>query len=114
MFEVLLKLIITTSLSVAAIDLWQLIFHKLFGLPPTNWRFVGRWLLVLLRERIVFNTSLASIPGIEGEAAAGWLLHYAVGGVYVLIYFVLWQHLNVLTPTLVDGVLFGVLSVVVP
>tara|TARA_B100000795_G_scaffold177267_1_gene133984 strand:+ start:87 stop:338 length:252 start_codon:yes stop_codon:yes gene_type:complete len=37
-----------------------------------------------------------------------------VGGVNVLIYFVLWQHLNVLTPTLVDGVLFGVLSVVVP
>ena len=114
MFEVLLKLIITTGLSVAAIDLWQLIFHKLCGLPPTNWRFVGRWLLVLLSERIVFNTSLASTPEVEGEAAAGWLLHYAVGGVYVLIYFVLWQHLNVLPPTLVDGVLFGVLSVVVP
>ena len=114
MFEVLFKLIIITGLSVAVIDLWQLIFHKLFGLPPTNWRFVGRWLLVLLRERVAFNTSLASTPAIEGEAAAGWLLHYVVGGVYVLIYFVLWQHLNVLTPTLVDGLLFGVVSVVVP
>ena len=92
MFEVLLKLIVSTGLSVAAIDLWQLIFHKLCGLPPTNWRFVGRWLLVLLRERIVFNTSLASIPEIEGEAAAGWLLHYAVGGVHVVRSTLMWLY----------------------
>jgi len=92
MFEVLLKLIVSTGLSVAAIDLWHLIFHKLCGLPPTNWRFVGRWLLVLLRERIVFNTSLASIPEIEGEAAAGWLLHYAVGGVYVVRSTLMWLY----------------------
>jgi len=110
----LLKFVLITGLSVAVIDVWQRLFHKLGGLPPTNWALVGRWFLVLLRDRIVFNTSLPSTPSITGEAKAGWILHYAVGGVYVLVYYVLWQHLNVLTPTLGDGLLFGILSVVVP
>jgi len=114
MFELLLKLILISVLSVAAIDVWQRLFHKLGGLPPTNWVMVGRWLLVLLRERVVFNKSLPSTPAISGETAAGWALHYAVGGVYVLVYYVLWQQFNVLTPTLGDGLLFGVISVVVP
>lgn len=37
-----------------------------------------------------------------------------VGVVYVLAYFGLWKHLNVLTPTLIDGLIFGMVSVVVP
>ena len=114
MLELSFKLILVSVLSVAAIDVWQRLFYKLGGFPPTNWKLTGRWLLVLLRERIVFNKSLSNTPAVTGEAAAGWVLHYAVGGVYVLVYYVLWKHVSLLTPTLSDGLVFGVISVVVP
>ena len=114
MLELSFKLILVSVLSVAAIDVWQRLFYKLGGLPPTNWKLTGRWLLVLLRERIVFNKSLSNTPAVTGEAAAGWVLHYAVGGVYVLVYYVLWKYVSLLTPTLSDGLVFGVISIVVP
>ncbi len=114
MLELSFKLMLVSVLSVAAIDVWQRLFYKLGGLPQTNWKLIGRWLLVLLRERIVFNKSLSNTPAIAGEAAAGWVLHYAVGGVYVLFYYVLWKHVSLLTPTLSDGLVFGIISVVVP
>jgi hypothetical protein len=72
MLELSFKLIIVSVLSVAAIDVWQRLFYMLGGLPPTNWKLIGRWLLVLLREHIVLNKSLSNTPAITGEAAAGW------------------------------------------
>ena len=29
-------------------DVWQRIFHRMTGIPPSNWAMVGRWLLRLL------------------------------------------------------------------
>lgn len=110
----LFKLIVVSVASVAVIDLWQRLFHRLGGLPPTNWSVVGRWLQILLRDRIVFNTSLQSTQPMAGEAKAGWLLHYGVGGIYVITFYVLWQQLNMVSPIWQDGLLFGVLSVAIP
>ena len=110
----ILKLIAISVVAVAVLDLWQRLFHRLGGLPPTNWAVVGRWLKLLLRDRIFVNTQLQTTPAMPGEAAAGWLLHYGIGVVYVFAFYLLWQPLNLLAPTWQDGVLFGVLSVVIP
>lgn len=101
-------------LSVAVLDLWQRVAHRLGGLPPTNWAVVGRWCLMLLRQGVVFNTGLAQAPPLQWERLVGWLFHYAVGVAYVLFYWSVWRPNWGLDNPWVDGLLFGTLSTVVP
>ena len=83
-----LSMVVVGCLSVAVLDLWQRLAHRLGGLPPTNWAVVGRWLLMLLRQGILFNTELAQAPPLPRERLIGWVFHYIIGVVYV------WYNVN--------------------
>jgi hypothetical protein len=109
-----LSMVVVGCLSVAVLDLWQRLAHRLGGLPPTNWAVVGRWLLMLLRQGILFNTELAQAPPLPRERLIGWVFHYIIGVVYVWIYVTLWQPNWGLDNPLADGLLFGAVSAVVP
>ena len=106
--------ILVGGLSTLVLDLWQRVAFRLGGLPPTNWAMVGRWLLILRRDGIVFNTDLARAPRLPNELRVGWLLHYAVGIVYALTYVLLWKGMGWLAPGWLDGLRFGAISVLVP
>ena len=108
------SMIVVGCLSVAVLDLWQRLAHRLGGLPPTNWAVVGRWLLMLLRQGVLFNTGLAQAPQLPRERLIGWVFHYIIGVVYVWIYVTLWQPNWGLDNPLADGLLFGAVSAVVP
>ena len=109
-----MSMIVVGCLSVAVLDLWQRLAHRLGGLPPTNWAVVGRWLLMLLRQGVLFNTGLAQAPPLPRERLIGWVFHYLIGVVYVWIYVILWQPNWGLDNPLADGLLFGAASAVVP
>jgi hypothetical protein len=109
-----LSMVVVGCLSVAVLDLWQRLAHRLGGLPPTNWAVVGRWLFMLLRQGILFNTGLAQAPPLPRERLIGWVFHYLIGVVYVWIYVTLWLPNWGLDNPLADGLLFGALSTVVP
>ena len=56
-------------------DVWQRIFQRMTGIPPSNWAVVGRWLLRLLSGGGLFQSDLAARPEMPGELRAGWALH---------------------------------------
>jgi hypothetical protein len=94
-------------------DLWQRVFAIFTGIPPSNWAVVGRWLLGVLSGAGLVARDLAAQPPRPNEAAAGWALHYVVAVGYAVIYVVLMQA-GLLGAGLVDGLIFGLASVVVP
>ena len=94
-------------------DLWQRVFAIATGIPPSNWAMVGRWLLGLLAGGGLIARDLAARPARPNEAAAGWALHYIVAVGYAVLYAALMQA-GWLRAGLVDGLVFGLASVVVP
>ena len=94
-------------------DLWQRIFAIATGIPPSNWAMVGRWLLGVLSGKGLVARDLAAQPAYPNEAAAGWALHYIVAVGYAVLYAALMQA-GWLRAGLGDGLVFGLLSVVVP
>ena len=94
-------------------DLWQRVFAIATGIPPSNWAMVGRWLLGLLAGGGLIARDLAAQPARPNEAAAGWALHYIVAVGYAVLYAALMQS-GWLRAGLVDGLIFGLVSVVVP
>lgn len=94
-------------------DLWQRIFAIATGIPPSNWAMVGRWLLGMMAGQGLIARDLAARPARPNEAATGWALHYVVAVGYAVLYAALMQA-GWLRAGLVDGLIFGLISVVVP
>lgn len=61
----------------AVMDLW-LIGLRRAGVAVQPMAFIGRWVGHLLQGRVA-HASIAKAPPVAGEAALGWLAHYAVG-----------------------------------
>jgi hypothetical protein len=94
-------------------DIWQRIFAIATGIPPSNWAMVGRWLFGVLSGKGLIARDLAAQPARLNEAAAGWTLHYIVAVGYAALYAALMQA-GWLRAGLGDGLVFGLISVVVP
>ncbi|MEC8642123.1 MAG: DUF2938 family protein [Pseudomonadota bacterium] len=113
MSMVMLQIIAAGIGACIVFDLWQRVFAVFSGIPPSNWGMVGRWMLGLLGGRGLIARDLAARPAHPNEAVAGWILHYVVAVGYAVLYALLMQA-GWLGAGLVDGLVFGVISVVVP
>jgi hypothetical protein len=94
-------------------DLWQRVFQKLTGIPPSNWAMVGRWGFGLMTNGQLIARDLESQAERKNELAVGWLVHYSVAIGYAAAYAWL-MRATVLQAELIDGLIFGVISVAVP
>ena len=94
-------------------DLWQRVFQKLTGIPPSNWAMVGRWGFGLMTNGQLIARDLESQAERKNELAVGWLVHYSVAIGYAAVYAWL-MRATVLQAELIDGLIFGVISVAVP
>jgi len=94
-------------------DLWQILFAKITGIPPSNWAITGRWCIGALTKRRFYAPNIEQIAPRPRELAVGWLLHYAVAISYAFIF---WGLMSVswLRAGFFDGLLFGVITVLVP
>ena len=99
--------------SCAVFDLWQRLFQVFTTIPPTDWSLVGRWFIGLISKGRLFASQLAEQPKEKYETFAGWFVHYAVAVVYAGVFGFLID-LGFLHSTPVDGLAFGIASVVVP
>lgn len=61
-----------------AMDAWTLARARLLGVPPLDYRLVGRWLAWMPRGRFRHRPISASAP-VPGERAIGWIAHYLIG-----------------------------------
>ena len=61
-----------------ATDIWQRLLRAIAGLPPARWRLIGRWVAGFPRG-VFAHQSITMAASVRGEAAVGWVFHYAVG-----------------------------------
>ena len=107
------EILIVGIIACIIFDLWQKIFQKMTGIPPSDWALVGRWCLGVVARGRLIGRDLASISPFAGELRLGWLVHYAVAVGYAAVYATL-MRLDWLGAGFQDGLLFGVASVLVP
>lgn len=91
------------------LDLWQLLYHRLTGLPPTSWAMIGRWVGHFGDGQFV-QADVAKAAPIPNEKAIGWVVHYVVGIGYAVVYLIL-MRLFGMAPALGSALMFGALSV---
>ncbi len=96
----------------AVMDLWLTLLGRL-GVPTLNFAFIGRWAGHALRGRWNHD-AIAKSPPVAGEAALGWLVHYAVGvffaGVMAGVAGMAWMR----SPSVLPALLLGMGTVVAP
>ena len=94
-------------------DVWQRIFQTFTSIPPSNWALVGRWFIGLISNGQLIANQLSQQPEAKQETPTGWAIHYVVSIAYAYVLFIL-VRLGILEPTITHGLLFGVVSVLVP
>ena len=108
-----LQIVIVGVGACVVFDVWQRIFYLFTAIPPSNWAMVGRWTIGLLTTGQVMVGDIELQPKRRNELGVGWFVHYSIAVVYAAI-FMLLIRANILAAEFADGLLFGVISVVVP
>lgn len=113
MTDLVMNMIVAGVFATVVLDVWQRLLHAATGIPPTNWGMIGRWFGHMPRGRFV-HTAIGEAEPVAGEAAIGWIMHYLIGVIYGVVYVGLFTVVLGGAPTLVNGFLFGLASVVIP
>ena len=114
MFDMIVFQVVIVGLGACVIfDVWQQIFHRVTSIPPSDWSMVGRWAINLVTSSQLVTHNLESQPERKGELWVGWLVHYIIAIIYAAI-FMLLMEAHILNAEFADGLLYGVVSVVVP
>lgn len=94
-------------------DLWALLRQQLFGIAPTNWGMVGRWIGHMRNGRFS-HTSIANADIVHSEKAIGWTAHYLIGIGYAVLLFLIFGEAWLLEPSLGPALALGIATVVAP
>lgn len=105
--------VIAGVFATVVLDLWQRLLHAVAGIPPANWGLIGRWFAYIPKGQLV-HRPIAETPAVAGEAAIGWTMHYLIGIGYGFAYLGLMVFILQSPPSLVSGLVFGAVSVVIP
>ena len=97
-----------------AMDAWQRILFLTFNIPPTNWSITGRWFMMLISKKIIFNQNLDHENPVRYELQIGWAFHYWVAIIYGFVYYFLLAVFDILDTSILSGLIFGLISVIVP
>ena len=112
-YEIGAQVVIVGLGACVVFDAWQRIFQLFTAIAPSNWAMVGRWAIGLLTNGQLIVHDLEIQPERRGELVVGWLVHYCIAVFYAAIFMLLIKE-NILSAEFADGLLFGVISVVVP
>ena len=96
-----------------SMDIWALLVKHLLRLPTADWALIGRWIAYIPQGKF-FHSPIAASNKIHNELAIGWVVHYATGVVYGVLY--LYLVLAVLggTPSIQSALLFGLATLAAP
>ncbi len=112
-FEFVVRAVAIGVGATAVMDLWALVLHRLWKIPPSNWGMVGRWLGHFPRGRFVHD-NIAAAPAIRCELAIGWLAHYAIGISYAAFLLAIWGLDWARQPTLLPALIVSLVALVAP
>lgn len=91
-----------------AMDIWAQVLHRVGGQALPNWGNVGRWAANL---PTVFHDDIGAVPPVKGEVTKGWIVHYAVGVAYGVIFAVLAGQGWLDAPSFLPVWIFGIVTI---
>lgn len=111
--ELIFRIIATGLGATLVMDIWTQFQKHVLSIPALDYALVGRWILWMPKGKFMHKTIITT-PAIYGEKAAGWVTHYFTGVLFAFIPFGLngaswfWQ------PSVMTGLLAGILSLFAP
>ncbi|MBE7502929.1 MAG: DUF2938 family protein [Verrucomicrobiales bacterium] len=96
-----------------AMDLWNLLLKRAFGIPSLDLRLLGRWLCHMPGGTFVHSSIAAAAPK-TFEYAVGVTAHYTIGIALGLALLLFTGNEWFLRPALLPALLLGVLTVAFP
>jgi hypothetical protein len=110
--ELLLRTALVGALATAILDAWTLLLRT-FKVPTLDMALVGRWMLHGFRGTWT-HERIASAASMRGEAAAGWIVHYATGVAFAALLVGVASTSWLLAPTPWPAVAVGAATVAAP
>jgi hypothetical protein len=111
--EFTLRAVATGVGATVVMDLWAVLLQRFFGVPPSNWAMVGRWVGHFSNGQFR-HPSIADAPPIRGEWALGWIVHYLTGITYGALLLGLWGLEWARRPTLLPPLLLSWVALLAP
>ncbi|MBX3569941.1 MAG: DUF2938 domain-containing protein [Rhizobiaceae bacterium] len=108
--DILLRAALVGIGATILMDLWAILINRVAGIPLPNWGLVGRWVWHL-KDGKVFHDDIGRAAPYRGEAALGWLFHYAVGLVYGVILVAAVGPEWLAAPTFLPAFIWGIVTV---
>ena len=68
----------------------------------------------LILKQKVYNPNIENEKPYKNELLIGWIFHYFIGVVYSIGFFILMKFYNVFEANLLDGLIFGLVTLVIP
>ena len=99
--------------SCVVMDVWQRLLKLLYSINPSDWSVVGRWFVLVVSDRQIYNPTIDQVAPIKNELMIGWIVHYSVAILYSIFFYILLEY-GICTASLINGIIFGLISVVVP
>ena len=106
-------MVIIGIVSCIVMDLWQRLLKLLYSINPSDWSVVGRWFVLVVSDRQIYNPTIDQVAPIKNELIIGWTVHYSVAILYSIFFYILLEY-GICTASLINGIIFGLISVVVP
>ena len=93
-------------------DVWVIFLKRVLDIAPPNWAMVGRW-VAHLKSGKVFHDDIAEALTFSFENLVGWIFHYFVGFIYVVIFMLLVGKEWLSEPTLLPVWLYAISTILV-
>lgn len=93
-------------------DIYEYLLERSLG-KSRDWHLVGRWVGNLGRG-VFRHADIGEAPAIRFELVLGWAFHYLVAFVFAEIYLQFLAAVLERPPSLLNGLAFGVVSVLAP
>ena len=106
-------IIIIGIVSCVVMDLWQKLLKLLYSINPSDWSVVGRWFVLVVSDRQIYNPTIDQVAPIKNELMIGWIVHYSVAILYSIFFYILLEY-GICSASFTNGIIFGLISVVVP
>lgn len=91
-------------------DIWGLFLKIAFGITPSNFCLVGRWLRYMPEGRFK-HINITSSPSKSAECIVGWIAHYIFGITFAIVFVLLFGVNWLQNPTIIPAIIYGIATV---
>jgi hypothetical protein len=79
-------IVIIGIVSCVVMDVWQRLLKLLYSINPSDWGVVGRWFVLVVSDRQIYNPTIDQVAPIKNELMIGWIVHYSVAILYSIFF----------------------------